>query len=206
MLRFFTLPLWFFTSLLLMAGRVAPTPAQRLVAAAKARTRCQVTYDARYFVIPYPNGDVPQHLGVCADVVIRTYRTALGIDLQRLVHEDMRQHFAAYPKRWGLKKPDKNIDHRRVLNLKTFFQRQGASLPVTKSPKDYLPGDLVTCDVLVDGQLLPHIGIVIDRKNKKGAPLIVHNIGQGPKTEDCLFTYPLTGHYRYLPQAPPAAN
>lgn len=168
----------------------------KLIKAAKSRTRYSITYDGSYFSIPYPNGDVPKHLGVCTDVVIRSYRK-LGIDLQKLVHEDMSSHFDAYPSSriWGLSKPDPNIDHRRVPNLQTFFTRNGKSLPITQNPSDYKPGDLVTW--MLPGNL-PHIGIVIDEQSANGArPIIVHNIGNGPKKEDILFNYKITGHYRY---------
>lgn len=170
--------------------------AQRLVEAARERTAHRVTYDGRYVAIPYPGGDVPANIGVCTDVVIRSYRR-LDIDLQRLVHEDMRRNFSDYPSKriWGLSRPDRNIDHRRVPNLQTFFSRHGDSLPVSRNPADYRPGDLVTW--MLPGNL-PHIGIVVDRKSPDGKrPLIVHNIGRGPVMEDMLFDYPVTGHYRY---------
>ncbi len=175
----------------------------KLVAAAMERTRHNVTYNGAYYRLAYPNGDVPANIGVCTDVVIRSYR-ALGIDLQVLVHEDMAAHFDAYPSRriWGLTRTDRNIDHRRVPNLQTFFTRHGMSLPVTDDPEDYLPGDLVTW--MLPGNL-PHIGIVTDTVFAgSGNPGIVHNIGAGPQHEDMLFDYRLTGHYRYAP-APDAA-
>jgi uncharacterized protein len=170
-----------------------------LVRAAIERTHSHVVYDGRYFVIPYPGGDVPGHLGVCTDVVIRTYRK-LGIDLQQRVHRDMSANFAAYPSRrlWGLNRPDSNIDHRRVPNLQVFFSRKGESLPISRHPRDYLPGDLVTW--MLPGNL-PHIGIVTDTVvGGTGNPLIVHNIGAGPRIEDVLFSYEITGHFRYLPK------
>ncbi|MES9836049.1 MAG: DUF1287 domain-containing protein [Candidatus Thiodiazotropha sp.] len=171
----------------------------RLVAAALERTTHSVRYDGSYLSIGYPNGDVPDHIGVCTDVLIRAYR-ALDIDLQRLVHEDMNSHFERYPSRriWGLEKADSNIDHRRVPNLQVYFSRHGRSLPVTQRGSDYRSGDIVTW--MLPGNL-PHIGIVTDRFSAEtGAPLIVHNIGAGPKLEDMLFHYPITGHYRYLPR------
>ncbi|MCB1865213.1 MAG: DUF1287 domain-containing protein [Chromatiales bacterium] len=167
-----------------------------LVAAAMERTRHSVAYDGSYRRIDYPNGDVPGHTGVCTDVVIRSYR-ALGIDLQQLVHEDMRSNFDAYPSRriWGLTRPDPNIDHRRVPNLQAFFRRAGAALPASNSATDYLPGDLVTW--MLPGNL-PHIGVVVEqRSDDKRRPLIVHNIGSGPALADVLFAYPVTGHYRF---------
>lgn len=172
--------------------------AQSLVKAAIERTKHSVRYDGSYLSIDYPGGDVPADMGVCTDVVIRSYR-ALGVDLQVLVHEDMKAHFEAYPSKriWGLSRTDRNIDHRRVPNLKAFFARHGESLPISQSIDNYLPGDLVTW--MLPGNL-PHIGIVTDRLDvDSGQPLIVHNIGAGPKLEDILFDYSITGHYRYQP-------
>jgi len=173
-----------------------PDKTSHLIDAALAQTQTRVTYNGAYFKIPYPNGDVPAEFGVCTDVVIRAYRK-LNIDLQQLVHEDMRKDFLRYPaeKIWGQHKTDSNIDHRRVPNLQTFFSRFGKTLPISASGEDYQPGDLVTW--FVSGNL-PHIGIVTDRKSDDGKrPLIVHNIGVGPQLEDMLFEYKITGHYRY---------
>ncbi len=167
---------------------------KKLVRAALERTRHGVTYDGSYRSMGYPEGDVPDDIGVCTDVIIRAYR-ALGIDLQKDVHEEMRAHFDAFPKRWGLSRPDANIDHRRVPNLQTLFVRKGRVLQVSEDPADYLAGDLVTW--MVAGKL-PHIGIVVSGAAADGTrPLVVHNIGAGPKLEDMLFDYPITGHYRY---------
>lgn len=163
--------------------------------AALERTKHNVTYDPAYMKIDYPNGDVPKDIGVCTDVVIRSYR-ALDIDLQKDIHEEITKCFDAFPnrRRWGLTKPDTNIDHRRVPNLQVLFARKGENLAVTKKPEDYIPGDLVTWDVA--GR--PHIGIVVNRKKGKSKRyMVVHNIGQGPLLEDMLFEYPITGHYRY---------
>ncbi|KAA3652257.1 MAG: DUF1287 domain-containing protein [Proteobacteria bacterium] len=171
---------------------------QNLVEAAIERTHHLVRYDGAYRSIAYPGGDVPADIGVCTDVVIRSYR-ALGVDLQVLVHEDMKAHFDAYPSNriWGLTKTDRNIDHRRVPNLQTFLTRHGESLPISQSADDYLPGDLVTW--MLPGNL-PHIGIVTDQRSaSSGRPLIVHNIGAGPQLEDILFSYSITGHYRFEP-------
>lgn len=172
---------------------------QRLVVAAMERTNHQVDYDGAYVRIPYPNGDVPDDTGVCTDVVIRSYR-ALGIDLQQLVHEDMTDAFSRYPTEriWGLRRPDTNIDHRRVPNLQTFFTRHGESLPITDVTSNYQPGDLVTW--MLPGNL-PHIGIVTDRIAPNGNPMIVHNIGAGPQLEDMLFVFEITGHYRFVPKS-----
>jgi uncharacterized protein YijF (DUF1287 family) len=169
-----------------------------LVSAALKRTEQTIRYDGAYVSIKYPNGDIPSNTGVCTDVIIRTYR-ALEIDLQQLVHEDIKEHFALYPsnKIWGLNKPDKNIDHRRVPNLQVFFERHGVKLAITVNPKDYQAGDLVTW--LLPGNL-PHIGIVINEKNAvTDNPMIVHNIGRGPEASDMLFKYKITGHYRFKP-------
>ena len=141
-------------------------------------------------------GDVPAEYGVCTDVIIRAYRK-IGIDLQQLVHEDMRNHFSLYPakRNWGQHKTDTNIDHRRVPNLQTFFTRHGKKLATSKKQEDYQAGDLVTW--ILPGNL-PHIGIVSDQRSADNMrPLIIHNIGAGPQQEDMLFDYPITGHYRY---------
>ncbi|MBQ8375941.1 MAG: DUF1287 domain-containing protein [Akkermansia sp.] len=164
----------------------------RLPELARRQIGVTVEYDSAYVGLAYPGGDVPEERGVCTDVVIRALRL-LDFDLQKEVHEDMKRNFAAYPKYWGLKRPDKNIDHRRVPNLQTFFKRRGWGLPVSRNAADYKPGDLVTCLV---GDGLPHIMIVSDRRNEEGIPLVIHNIGVGTEEEDCLFTFPLTGHYR----------
>ena len=153
-----------------------------------------VFYDPSYVKIPYPNGDVALGKGVCTDVIIRAYRK-LGIDLQKEVHEDMKTHFSKYPQQWGLKAPDPNIDHRRVPNLMTFFSRFGKILPITDSPKDYSPGDIVCWNL---GGGITHIGIVVNHKSDDGKRYkIVHNIGSGQVEEDMLFDYKIIGHYRY---------
>lgn len=165
-----------------------------LVSAAREQTRSAVVYDGTYTRISYPMGDVPANRGVCTDVVIRAYR-AIGIDLQVLVHEDMRANFGVYPRLWGLSRPDTNIDHRRVPNLQQFLEQANAKVDVGWPGAKYLPGDLVTW--MLPGNL-PHIGIVSDRvAADSGRPLIIHNIGAGPVEEDMLLAYPITGHYRY---------
>jgi uncharacterized protein len=151
-------------------------------------------YDGSYHKLSFPGGDVPIERGVCTDVVVRAYRHA-GIDLQVLVNQDMSRSFRAYPQLWGLPGPDSNIDHRRVPNLATFFKRNGTSLPISARASDYTAGDIVTWR-LSSG--VPHIGIVTDRR-EGGRPLIVHNIGAGTQVEDVLFSYVITGHYRYDP-------
>ncbi len=162
--------------------------------AALELTKDKVVYDGSYFSIDYPNGDVPSDKGVCTDVVIRAYRK-LGIDLQKEVHEDMKTNFNKYPNIWGLKTTDKNIDHRRVPNLMTYFKRKGASKPITQNSSDYKSGDVVAWR-LANG--LTHIGIVVNKKSRDGRRhLIVHNIGAGQVLEDCLFDFKIIGHYRY---------
>lgn len=168
----------------------------RLARAAIDRTAHDVVYDPSYVIIPYPGGDIPAGRGVCADVVIRAYR-ALGIDLQQRVHEDMKASFSAYPAFWGLGRPDANIDHRRVPNLETYFRRRGAALATSSRPEDYEPGDIVAWNLRGEAGFLPHIGIVTAQKGASGWPLVVHNIGAGPKLEDVLFAWPMTGHFRY---------
>jgi uncharacterized protein len=166
----------------------------RLSDAALSLTKQTVVYDPGYFVIDYPNGDIPVSKGVCSDVIIRAYRQ-LGIDLQKEVHEDMKLNYSLYPKIWGLSKPDRNIDHRRVPNLMMFFSRKGQIKPITQHAKDYLSGDIVCWDL---GGGITHIGIVVNIKSKNGVRnLIVHNIGGGQVLADCLFDFRIIGHYRY---------
>lgn len=179
---------------IIFASTLGATDAKKLSNAALELTNDNVIYNATYFKIEYPNGDIPSNYGVCTDVVIRAYRK-LGIDLQELVHIDMKNNFDMYPKIWGLKSTDKNIDHRRVPNLMTFFKRHGVTKTISSNPKDYIPGDIVTWQ-LSGG--LTHIGIVVDKKsNDDKRYLIVHNIGSGQVVEDVLFEYKITGHYTY---------
>lgn len=179
---------------LLLLSCSACLMADNAALAAKAREQIgtTVSYNGAYQSIPYPNGDVPLETGVCTDVVIRAMR-AFGLDLQKAVHEDMKAHFSKYPNIWGLKTTDRSIDHRRVPNLRTFFSRQGWSVPITKTAADYKPGDLVTWN-LADS--IPHIGIVSDRKTEEDTPLIIHNVGCGVQEENFLFSHTITGHYR----------
>ncbi|MFT4765942.1 MAG: hypothetical protein ACI9OH_003060 [Oleispira sp.] len=169
-----------------------------IVQAALERTNHNVRYDGRYISIPYPNGDVPANIGVCTDVIVRTYR-AIGTDLQQLVHEDMVANFEAYPSKriWGLSRTDKNIDHRRVPNLQAFLSRHGEVLAVSNDASDYKAGNIVTW--MLPGNL-PHIGLITNKISAlTGNPMVVHNIGAGPKLDDVLFSYSITGHYRYIP-------
>jgi uncharacterized protein len=175
----------------------APVAANNLdlVVAARQQVGVTVIYDGSYRKLAYPGGDVPLERGVCTDVVVRALRSARSLDLQKLVHEDMSAHFAAYParRRWGAREPDANIDHRRVPNLMTWFDRSGHTRPPTSAAGDYLPGDLVAWDL---GGGVLHIGIVSDRKAVTGVPLVIHNIGAGAREEDILFRYAIIGHYR----------
>jgi uncharacterized protein YijF (DUF1287 family) len=179
---------------------LAGTFGDRLAQAALERTHHEVRYDPRYVPLAYPGGDVPDDRGVCTDVVIRAYR-ALGIDLQKEVHEEMAAAFDAFPHAWGLKKPDANIDHRRVLNLETFFKRRGRALPLSHDPRDYAPGDVITWRLPYGGR--PHIGIVTGVPGPSGNPLVVHNVGWGTHADDVLFDYTMAGHFRYA--GPPAS-
>jgi uncharacterized protein YijF (DUF1287 family) len=165
---------------------------RNLVAAAIERTHHSVRYVSDYVSIRYPGGDVPEGTGVCTDEVIRSYR-AVGIDLQKQVHEDMLRNFDLYPHRWQ-RHPDTNIDHRRVPNLMVFFSRKGEKLPMTTRPEDYSPGDIVAWDL---GGGITHIGIVVDHRGPSGRYTVVHNIGRGPQMEDVLFDWKVIGHYRY---------
>lgn len=167
--------------------------------AALERTEHKVQYNGQYERMEYPNGDIVDWHGVCTDVVIRSYRNAYNIDLQKLIHEDMVANFEKYPNNWGLTKPDSNIDHRRTQNQECFFKRKGASVPITSNPSDYKPGDLVYWGDIGNG----HVGIVVDVYiedcSEVCRPMVVHNIGSGPKCEDFLFKSRITGHYRFIP-------
>ena len=173
------------------------SPAQRLLDGAYAQIGVTLRYDPSYRIIAFPGGDVPLDRGVCSDVVIRAYRHA-GVDLQRLVNEDMRRNFDQYPRLWGLSRPDPNIDHRRVPNLARFFARRGAALPITAAAQDYRAGDIVTWR-LPGGEA--HIGLVANRI-ENGRPLVVHNIGERTRLDDVLFAFAITGHDRYAAGAP----
>lgn len=164
-----------------------------VVSAARSQVGKTVRYDPAYVGLKYPGGDVSIEKGVCTDVCIRALRDAFSMDLQKLVHEDMKKAFSHYPNIWGLKKPDRNIDHRRVPNLKKYFERHGYSVAITQNADDYLPGDLITCTV---GRNLAHIMVVSDKKTQNGVPFVIHNIGSGTKEENRLFDFPMTGHYR----------
>lgn len=184
----------FMLILFVFLGKAQAQFAQKLSDAALSLTKDKVTYDPAYYSIKYPNGDVASDKGVCTDVVIRAYRK-LGIDLQKEVHEDMKKNFSKYPKKFGLKRPDTNIDHRRVPNLMVFFAKFGQSKSIETNPALYAPGDIVTW--LLPGNLT-HIGIVVNKKSADGKRyLIVHNIGAGQVIEDCLFKFDITGHYQY---------
>jgi uncharacterized protein len=182
------------------SGQPHERPSHPVVEAARAQIGVTLQYDGAYEAIPYPMGDVPRQRGVCTDVAIRALRESRGLDLQQVVHEDMKAHFSVYPKLWGLKSTDPNIDHRRVPNLQTWFKRHGWELPVTSNPDDYHPGDLVTCNV-DSGR--PHIMVVSNRLNSKGIPLVIHNVGRGAVEDGLLFYWKLTGHYRFPAQKSP---
>ena len=178
------------------APRVSAQPAtwaEKLLAAASAQIGTTVHYDPLYTKIGYPNGDVPREKGVCTDVVIRAYRDAFGIDLQRLVHEDMKKAFAAYPKRWGLTAPDSNIDHRRVPNLETFLTRLGVARPAGEA---WRPGDIITVQLVPVGT---HIMLAAG-PGAFGVQDVIHNMGGGTKREAAAFPFRQTGHFRWAPQ------
>jgi uncharacterized protein YijF (DUF1287 family) len=177
---------------ILLSTQVWALQPDALVTAARQQVGVTLGYDPVYRRLNYPNGDVPPNTGVCTDVLIRALRQQ-GLDLQQAVHQDMRANFALYPKNWGLSRPDRNIDHRRVPNLMTWFKRQGWALPPGRDAEGYRPGDIVTWDL---GGGLGHIGIISDRQAASGVPLVLHNIGRGTQEEDILFGFKITGHYR----------
>jgi uncharacterized protein YijF (DUF1287 family) len=180
----------------LTAAPIAGASNPDIVAAARGQIGITIYYDPAYRRLEYPGGDVPADRGVCTDVIVRAMRVARSVDLQRKVHEDIKAHWDSYPhqSRWGLTRPDPNIDHRRVPNLMKFFERAGYAVPFTTVASDYLPGDVVAWDL---GRGILHIGIVSDRAAPTGTPLIVHNIGAGAREEDLLFRYRIIGHYRF---------
>ncbi len=185
--------------LLCLLATLLPLQAEigtKITTAARQQIGVTLSYQPAYVSLAYPNGDVPIDGGVCTDVLIRALRVGLSADLQKLVHEDMRSHFSAYPKNWGLSRPDRNIDHRRVPNLRAYFKRRGfdLNLPPAGDSAAFLPGDIVTCTVPPN---LPHVMIVSDRKTFDGWPLVIHNIGSGAREEDSLRSFPITGHYRW---------
>ena len=175
------------------SARADPRPASpraaQLIAAARRQIGVTRSYDPAYTVLAYPNGDVPRVKGVCTDVVIRAYRDAFSLDLQAEVHRDMARAFSAYPRRWGLSQPDRNIDHRRVPNLRRYFERHDYVVQDGR----FQAGDIITWDL---DKGLVHIGIASDKNNAQGEPLIIHNIGRGTQEEDILRRFKMTGHYR----------
>lgn len=185
-----------FCILLTLEGSVAAQ--DDLISAARGRIGTTLLYDPAYKALDYPGGDVPDDRGVCTDVIIRSLRQAYGFDLQRSVHEDMVAAFASYPAIWGLSKPDKNIDHRRVPNLETYFKRIGAAVPLGEKATDYKPGDIVTWRI---GGRLPHIGVISDATSPAGTPLVIHNMGWGTREDDILFAFPRVAQVRFHPRA-----
>lgn len=166
---------------------------KKIIDSAIEQTSYTFQYDPSYAKLDYPNGDVPRERGVCADVIVRAFRSA-GVDLQKVVHEDMSRHFGAYPDKWGARRPDSNIDHRRVPNLMTLFERRAKSVPISRKPSDYVPGDVVAWEL--ENHLL-HIGLVTDAVSASSQNyLVVHNIGEGAKIEDVLLSWKVIGHYR----------
>ena len=187
--------LWPICCLLLLTSAPVVARNQDIVAAAQAQVGVTLRYDPSYRKLKYPGGDVPMERGVCTDVVVRALRVARGMDLQKLLHEDLAAHWDAYPhqRRWNLDKPDSNIDHRRVPNLMTYIQRAGYGRKPSRDPATYLPGDIVAWDL---GRGILHIGIVSSLATADGVPLVVHNIGAGAREEDILFRYTIIGQYR----------
>ena len=168
---------------------------KQFIDGAVEQSKVTTGYDPSYVKLDYPNGDVASDTGVCSDVVVRAFRKA-GIDLQKEVHEDMKLAWAEYPRKWGARGTDTSIDHRRVLNLTTYFDRRNKSLPISNNRADYLPGDLVAWE-LSDG--VEHIGILTNLWSEPDKHcLVVHNIGAGARVEDVLFAWKIIGHYRYF--------
>jgi len=186
---------YFIAVMLIFLAGAQTASANPLVDAARERLTRHVVYNGAYVRLSYPGGDVPDGQGVCTDVIIRSLRAAYGFDLQKQVHEDMAANFSNYPDIWGLTRPDRNIDHRRVPNLETYFKRTGANLPITQNAADYKPGDIVSWRL---DNNLPHIGIVSDKIGPQGTPLIIHNIGGGVREDDILFDFKIVGHFKLV--------
>ena len=168
---------------------------RQMIEAAIDQVNYTKVYDPAYVKLAYPMGDVPVETGVCSDVIVRAFRK-VGIDLQKEVHEDMKRNFGLYPQKWGLKRPDTNIDHRRVPNLMTFFKRRGKAVPVTANATDYKPGDIVAWDL---GDGVTHIGVMTNIAAGGGERYtVIHNIGAGARVEDVLLSWKIIGHYRYF--------
>lgn len=178
---------------LLISTLSANSTSTKIIEAARDQIGKTIRYDPAYVGLEYPGGDIPMASGVCTDVIIRALRSGLDSDLQQLVHEDMRQHFDQYPDNWGLKRPDPNIDHRRVPNLKTYFKRAGWSLPHPPKISDIQPGDIITNIV---PPRLDRIVIVSNKRGRSGNYMIIHNIGSGTVEEDRLADFEITGHFR----------
>lgn len=178
-----------------------PTRAERLAAAARKQLGVTTGYDPRYVRMSYPNGDVPRSTGVCADVIVRAYRDALGLDLQRLLHEDMERDFTAYPRMWNMAHPDTNIDQRRVPNLEIFWCRAKSELWIADRsiagdafPRPIAMGDLLTWRL--DARL-PHVAVVVTADGHD--PTVVHNIGGGVEEVQLMAfrEHRAHGHYRW---------
>lgn len=183
--------------LTLVGSATAAPTGQSLWESATAQIGVTTLYDPAYVRLDFPGGDVAPDRGVCTDVLIRALRDAHQLDLQKILNTDMRAHFSRYPANWGLKTTDRNIDHRRVPNLRRLFERMGAEQTLTSDPSQFEAGDIVTS--VLPGNL-PHLMIVSDQKAHDGTPLVIHNIGRGTRAENALFAYPLTGHYRLTPE------
>ena len=166
--------------------------AGRLIARARRQIGVTTSYDPAYVALDYPGGDVPRDRGVCIDVIIRAYRDAFEFDFQEHVHRDMAANFAQYPKRWGLTRTDRNIDHRRVPNIETWLVRHGHEL----AANDWQPGVMITCRV---GGTLPHIGILSSRKDARGRWKAIHNIGLGTLEDSRIWAYGDQRRFRFLP-------
>lgn len=175
-------------------AEIAPPWPQRLIRAARTQIGVTRYYDPAYVGLAYPGGDVPEDRGVCIDVIIRAYRDAFDFDFQKAIHEDMSANFSGYPDRWGLRRPDRNIDHRRVPNMETWLSRRDHD----RADQDWEPGDLVTC--LVDSSL-PHIAIVSDRRGWDDQYKVIHNIGIGTREESLLGRYNNERRFRFHPPA-----
>jgi len=171
-----------------------PANGHQLAAAALERSLRKVEPDFAYYAIDYPGGDIPDDRGMAEDLIVRSYR-AVGIDLQKEVHEDMKKNFRSYPRKFKMSKPDPNIDHRRVENLTKFFSSNGESHSPSRIAEDYQMGDVVVWRMPYGAN---HVGIVVPGPGARAdEKWVVHNAGNGPVWENALFSYEVTHHLSY---------
>lgn len=183
-------------------GDGIPDPLDVLIGAKKTVANADAyTPEAEgYIAMAYPMGDVPRSIGVCTDVIIRALRNA-GIDLQKELHDDIRRARSAYPMVKGTGDP--NIDQRRVATILPYFKRHW-QLHTSRldDPADPLrPGDVIFMDTFPRKPGPDHIGILSDRLDEQGLPLVINNWTDGTVTQemDLLTFVPVLYRFRLPP-------